>query len=178
MSTHVFISHSRDNADVARRLFKILRARELDPWLDETYVKNGEEWRDEVRHAAEKADGFVFVIGPGRAFDAEQEFEWRSVLRSAWPTETAKALIPLLVGDVELPPFLRDRLALRMREATTSFDDLASRIVYLIHHPRETQDKDSYAKASIEQEHRLDDLKRIATDMKTAGVAANEDDEE
>src|SRR5713226_8785370 len=135
----------------------------LEPWLDSGEPRRpGVDWANAIQEAAGRADGYVFLVRAGAGADREQELEWRSVLRAQWQSKHVKAMIPVIVGGGDLPPFLRDRVPLRLPTQSVNFDSVLDRIVHLIKHPAENLDETARARARIEQQKRLEELKLFA----------------
>ena len=45
---NVFISYARQDLDVAKRIFKDLKANGMEPWFDEESLLPGQNWRTEI----------------------------------------------------------------------------------------------------------------------------------
>jgi len=132
---------------------------------------SGRLFEEAIEQAASESDGFVFLLHDGST-DRKQELEWRSILQSEWDWKKPK--IPVILGRADVPPFLRDRIPIRIRKGSASYDRLARSLVHLLRHPEETQDPKAYEKGRAEQQRRLGELKRFATALKEADRAASE----
>ncbi len=111
----VFISHTREDADVARDLAVELEGRGLSTWID-AKLKSGDPLRviDEALHSS----GTVIVLLS------------KSSMSSRWITREVEAalkglpsawVIPIAVGELDvksLPPWLADRRYLHLRDRT------------------------------------------------------------
>ena len=60
----VFISYSRKDRDVVRRLDEALKSRGREAWVDWEDIRPTEEWMQAIYSAIEGADTFVFVLTP------------------------------------------------------------------------------------------------------------------
>src|SRR5579864_7709001 len=106
----VFISFAQRDAELAAQLEAALRRHNIQAWssLD---VASGEEWKRLVDRESAKADGFIFLLGPGFSANSQLQAEWRSFLRSDW--DSKKPLVPVVAvhgaASKDLPPFLRNR---------------------------------------------------------------------
>jgi hypothetical protein len=56
------------------------------------------------------------VLEPGAERDVRLQEQWRSAIQQSW-SGPAKPMIPVLVGDAQLPGFLRDRQAIKVANA-------------------------------------------------------------
>lgn len=90
----VFISYSRKNNAVARRLHESLAAHGFDPWIDWEDIPPSADWLAEVFQAIESVDTFVFLLSPASLGSqiCLQEIEHA--------LQNHKRLIPLVVEDV------------------------------------------------------------------------------
>jgi hypothetical protein len=127
----VFISHSRENSPIALGLCTELRKRRISTWLD-MLDADPLRMKDDVAKAVEQADAFVFIIGPTGPSDSAQRFEWQTVLEQAADQDTDKPLIPIVLGDSELPGFLKLRRAIEIKAAPANFKKLASEVLDLL----------------------------------------------
>ena len=115
MAWDVFISHSRASAPEVRKLADALRAHGLSTWWDGESLTAGQDWGETIKDALAASRAIVFVIEPGREPGRELRNEWSEALEAAW-AQPGKRLIPLLLADAKVPPFLQDWPALRIGE--------------------------------------------------------------
>lgn len=59
-----FVSYSHNDRDLVVALVASLEAAGVSVWLDESGIRSGARWEDELAGAIEDADAFVFVISP------------------------------------------------------------------------------------------------------------------
>jgi hypothetical protein len=143
-----------------------LRRHNIQAWsrLD---VPSEEEWSRIVDRESPKADGFIFLLGPGFAANSQLHAEWRTFLRSDW--DSKKPLVPLIVAhdsiSKDLPPFLRNRKAIY----STDFDAVVDELQYLVQHPTEALDRGHDEEARAEQRERLSEVKDHALALKEGG---------
>jgi hypothetical protein len=171
---NVFISHSRVNSSAAFKLCDELRKRNVDTWLDVRDLEPGAEWDGAVVSAIQAAAGFVFVIGPPGLGDRWQTFEWQQVVNNEYYLDPSKPLVPVLIGNPDLPGFLKTRQTLTLEDTKTSFDAVVDAIVNALRNPSTSIDE---AKLALGQEARKqalqdfreysqtlaeDDIKRVA----------------
>lgn len=98
---------------MAEELAKSLGAQGIEAWVD-TEIPAGSRWRDVIRAALDAADAFVLIIGAGSQHSAWVRYEMSEVLKRSW-ADSRKVVVPVLVGDAELPGYLRDHQVLRIR---------------------------------------------------------------
>lgn len=113
MSSDVFISHSGASNAAARQLASALRAQGMSPWLDDEMLTGGQDVFGVVRSALEAARAVIILIEPEDEPDSWLRDQWSVALELAW-AKPEKRLIPLLIAGAEVPPFLSNRVALRV----------------------------------------------------------------
>jgi hypothetical protein len=84
--------------------------------------------RQAIRQEVRRADGIVFLVGPGKKVEPEQRNEWSAVLEAAWEGPDRR-MIPLLVKGAELPGFLSDRVPLRITREPESWNRVAKTVI-------------------------------------------------
>jgi hypothetical protein len=162
----VFISFAQRDAELANQLEAALRRHNIQAWsrLD---VPSGEEWNRLVDQESAKADGFIFLLGPGFSKNSQLRAEWRAFLRGDWDSQ--KPLVPIIAAhgatSEDLPPFLRNRKAIY----ATNFDTIIEKVEYLVQHPAETHDRTHDDEGRAEQIERLRVLKEHALALKEEG---------
>jgi tetratricopeptide (TPR) repeat protein len=112
----VFLSHGNASAPDAEKLTARLAAAGMQPVDAMSVVQPGQNWAAAIGEEVKSADAFVFVLEPGAERDARLQEQWRSAIQQSW-SAPAKPMIPVLVGDAQLPGFLRDRQAIRIERA-------------------------------------------------------------
>jgi hypothetical protein len=100
-----FISYPHTHREWAERLDVALRARGVSTWLDDVDLKPGSSWREEVERAIGEARTILVLVG-AEAAGEQQRAEWRVALEAVWRDPT-KRLVPILIGDAQLPNFVR-----------------------------------------------------------------------
>jgi hypothetical protein len=115
----VFLSHSRENSAAAARLAQALKQNQIEVLMSPQTTPTDAGWRQAAAQAIGQAGAFLFLIGPGLESDREQQFEWLTALQGdPWRSKT---MIPVMVGDVQLPPFLRDRIPLHFETISPDY---------------------------------------------------------
>jgi TIR domain-containing protein len=112
----VFISYATGSKPFAQILSRELEKKGLSSWADFKDLKPGQRWQVELDRAVNKASLFLILVGPGSSATPQLEVEWQAALRSAW--DSGKALIPVIFGDDEVPPFLRSWVGIHVKTGT------------------------------------------------------------
>ena len=126
-----YLSYSREGMAPARRLSDALRqtgVEALDPLMNSG---PGQDWSEAIERAVDEADAMVFLVGPHTARETVLQRDWSMALERSW-SYPDKPLIPVVLGDVELPAFLRDRQAIRA-EPEGDMSAAAAAIVQAMH---------------------------------------------
>ncbi len=165
----VFVSHSRQNGSAALKLCDQLVARGIDTWLDLRELDSGADWNPRVAEAIRTADGFVFFIGPGEP-DQFQRFEWQSITECEYYLDPNKPLVPILIGDAELPGFLRTRRAQRVDPSSMDFTALTDQVATALGAPGDTIDPDNLARGQEARRQALESLKSYSRDLEQEDV--------
>ena len=160
----LFLSHSHEDQAFAETLSQALEARGFE-LLTMARLNPGVGGKSAITQAVSECEGFLFVVGRESEQDRWQQLEWQTALESDWDRVPQRPMVPILLGDVMVPAFLADRVALRVK---SSADVPVDRIAYLLLNPEETHLPVNYDKARREQEQRLDVLKRFALSLKLA----------
>jgi CHASE2 domain-containing sensor protein len=64
VSLDVFISYSRADSDLARRLNDELQTRGKTTWFDQESIASGADFQQEIYRGIESADNFLFILSP------------------------------------------------------------------------------------------------------------------
>jgi TIR domain len=122
-----FISYANQNRDVARHLADVLRDEGIEPWVAFADLRAGEAFRSALPRAIEAADVVLFVIGrePSGPW---QDFERQAAVQAVWDAPS-KGLVPVLLPEATLPPFLGTWAGIRLSadhsQWTSAFRKLA-----------------------------------------------------
>jgi hypothetical protein len=166
----VFISHSRQNGSAALKLCDRLGARGIQAWLDLRELDSGADWNPRVAEAIRDAEGFAFLVGPGTTPDQFQRFEWQHITEGEYYLDPDKPLVPVVIGDTELPGFLRTRKALRVDPSSIDFDTLADQVAKALSTPSETIDHESLERGLAARKQALESLKSYSRDLDEGDV--------
>ena len=99
--SHIFISYSRRDQEVTRRLHDALKEQGHESWVDWEGIMPSAEWLQEIYTAIDAADFFLFLISPD---SITSEVCAQEVAHAA---ASHKRLVPLLIRDVNasnVPP--------------------------------------------------------------------------
>jgi hypothetical protein len=176
---HVFISHSRVNSAAAFRLCDELRKKGVNTWLDVRDLEPGAAWDESVISAIQAAAGFVFLIGPPGPGDRWQTFEWQQIVDNEYYLDSSKPLIPVLIGEPEIPGFLKTRQALVLQETPGSCENAAEVIVEALKNPSYSVDESKLERGREARRRALESFREYsqtleAEDIKRAGIRAIE----
>ena len=107
MST-VFLCHASQDKKLLRRIANDLRQHAVEVWFDEERIRVGDSLRESVEGGLERADYVLIALSRSAARSA-----WvRRELSAAFAIEASRrrtVILPILVEQVSLPPFLRDK---------------------------------------------------------------------
>ena len=150
----VFISYAREDGDVARKLAEQLWAAGLEPWLDEERLQPGQDWAKEVETAISRAKAVLLVLSCSS--DATRPWvsrEWQAILQRSWEAPETR-LVPVLLDNIDLPTFLKDRVPLDLRNRDPeSFDATVFRRLLSMHHIAAPLDDPSSTQATDRFKH-------------------------
>jgi len=102
----IFISHSSIDKGFVRGLAVDLAAMGHQPWVDEWEILAGESIPQRVAAGIDDADFLVVVLSPAAVKSQWVENEWQA---KYWVEASEKrvTVIPLVIGDCEVPTLLR-----------------------------------------------------------------------
>lgn len=112
----VFISYAREDVETAQKVAEELTIRGISVWLDSRELLPGENWEVRISKAIQSSDFLVSIISEhsSRKIGYVQS-ELRQALnrQHQHPTE-AVYLIPMLIGNIEIPYAIKDLHATRL----------------------------------------------------------------
>ena len=93
--SHIFISYSHKNKEIAEKIAQALSKENLDIWIDWDDIPKGEEWWKEIQNGIEGADVFIFLASPIsiKSEVCKDEIEYA--------VENGKRILPVVIHDVE-----------------------------------------------------------------------------
>jgi WD40 repeat protein len=93
--TGIFISYSRKDSVIARKLMEEFKTIDLDVWVDWEDIPPAVDWLDQVLQGIEQADVFIFLVSPDSAASEVCKVEVEHARKNH------KRIIPILVRDVD-----------------------------------------------------------------------------
>lgn len=111
--TGIFISYSRKDSTVARKLIQEFTSINLDVWVDWEDIPPAVDWLEQVLQGIEQADAFIFLVSPDSTASEVCKVEVEHARKNH------KRIIPILVRDVDAKtviPTIRDLNWVRLRE--------------------------------------------------------------
>jgi formylglycine-generating enzyme required for sulfatase activity len=114
----IFLAHSSIDKELVRKLYRELKGRGLDPWLDEENLLPGQLWRIEIPKAIRECDFFIACLSE-RAIQREgymhKEFRTALDVYAEKPFGTIY-FIPLKFNECEVPDIQFPRLGINLRD--------------------------------------------------------------
>lgn len=101
----VFLSYARQDRRIAERLRTSLERLGCTV-ADPTRFESDESFGSRMEEAVRSSDRVVLLLGKHRRRDPIQESEWQAALEAKWE-DADKRMIPVLLGDAEVPSFVR-----------------------------------------------------------------------
>lgn len=117
---NVFISYAMDDAPLVRAIAEHLRSSGYIPWMAEAQLALGDDLRQRISEEIAAAD-VVIVVYSERSLKSKW-VRYESELAIVREVEKRTVVVPVIVGDVLPPPYLLDRLYLRIEPAFTVRD--------------------------------------------------------
>ena len=102
---HIFLAHAREDKPQVRKLYAGLKARGLDPWLDEVDLVPGQIWKEEIPKAIRQAGVFLACLSSrsvGKVGYVQNEFR---LALSAFAERPPGSIyfIPVRLDDCSVP---------------------------------------------------------------------------
>ena len=171
----VFISYSgSEGAKLAERLNQILVQQGILTWFDKQDITPGKPFRATLEQAIRDADDIILLITPGSGASEWQRAEWQAAIEAVWK---GKRMIPVLVGQAEIPSFIRSTVG--PGQSVQAFhigdqrdwDREVGRLVQVLTKKLDwkavADNFDSTEEDKARQKQWLDDLKGVAKTFKT-----------
>ena len=160
----VFISYAADTKSRAQELTRALESQGIEAWVDFKDLRPGQRWRDELDRAIGSAVWLLILVGSGSRSTAWQEAEWSTALARSW-SDNNKRLLPVIFGEAEPPPFLRDWVSLRVdpdKEPAT----WTRHVLDALRSLRNEAAHDVGGQSRRAREQRLDEIGRAAEELR------------
>ena len=126
----IFLSHSHKDKDFVRKLAFDLRKAGAKVWFDEAELKVGDSLIEKISEGLEEMEYVGAVISESAINSKWVNQELRVALTDEMKLGRVKVL-PFLVEDCDLPPFLKDKLYADFREPsnyTEEFEKVCDRL--------------------------------------------------
>ena len=103
-NTAVFLSYASQDAEAARRIRDALRAAGIEVWLDQSELRGGDAWDQQIRHQIRGCALFIPIISAHTQTRLEGYFrrEWRlAVDRTQDMADDKPFLVPVVIDDID-----------------------------------------------------------------------------
>jgi len=124
----IFISYTSRGRANAERLRSALKDEGIETWVDSDFIEPGESWENALQSRLREASAVVFLIGPDGQVSEQQRSEATVVFRSEWEEQPKLPLIPVIIGDPELPPFLKQIAPIKVDDIKQGWPEAARKI--------------------------------------------------
>src|SRR6195256_5702179 len=123
----VFLSYASQDADAARRLCEALRSAGIEVWFDQSELRGGDAWDQQIRRQIKECALFVALISAHTQERAEGYFrlEWHlAEQRSYLMAQDQPFLLPVVVDNTpdaaaRVPERFRERQWMRLPGGVT-----------------------------------------------------------
>lgn len=102
----VFISHSYNDTEFVRKLASDLASYGIKPWVDEWEIQPGDSIVEKISEGIRQAD-YILVVLSEDSVRSKWVQEEIKVAFQRDPAGSKRILIPVVLGKVEIPSFLR-----------------------------------------------------------------------
>jgi hypothetical protein len=156
----VFISYPQEAQADASKLAATLNQKGLSAWTaGDNLSDNNRDWKTEVENALKSAVAIVFLVYPKREPSYWLQHEYMNALESYW-SGSAKILVPVLIGNVEPPSFLRQWQSLKVHDKS-DWDRAASQLAKWIEEDQQVRNRPTQ-KDKKEFNRRLNNIAEVA----------------
>jgi hypothetical protein len=125
----IFISHSSRDKEAALQLALTLNFCSIDVWLDDWELEVGQSLTDEIAKAMDNSRFIAILITENYNKTVWTKTEYKKALARE-QKENRTVMLPLIVGDAQIPEFLEDKLYIDLR--TRYFSGII-KLVCMIH---------------------------------------------
>lgn len=163
----MFISYAADTKPLAEQLTGALESQGIEAWVDFKDLVPGQRWKDQLDRAVGAARCMLILVGPASRATVWQEAEWSAALARTWADANTR-ILPILFGQMDPPPFLRNWVHLRVdpdKEPSTWTRHVVDALRsdrYEVLHGAETANR-------LERQRRLDELSHAAEELRKDG---------
>ncbi len=125
----IFVSHSSNDKEVAAQLASDLNFCGVDVWLDQWELQIGQSLTDELAKAMDESRYIAILITENYNKSVWTKTEYKKALARD-QREQRTVLLPILLGEAEMPDFLDDKIYVDLR---ADYYSGLSRIAGMVH---------------------------------------------
>lgn len=125
----IFVSHSSKDKKVAAQLASDLNFCGIDVWLDQWELQIGQSLTDELAKAMNESRYIAILITANYNKSVWTKAEYKKAL-SREQKEERTVMLPILLGEAEIPEFIEDKIYVDLR---TEYYSGLMRIAGMIH---------------------------------------------
>jgi len=125
----IFISHSSKDKKVAAQLATDMNFCGIDVWLDQWELQIGQSLTDELAKAMDESRYIAILITANYNKSVWTKTEYKKAL-SREQRDGGTVMLPLILGEAEVPDFLEDKIYLDLR---TDYYSGLTRIAGMVH---------------------------------------------
>lgn len=125
----IFVSHSSRDKAAALRLATTLNFCAVDVWLDDWELEVGQSLTDEIAKAMDESRFIAILITENYNKTVWTKTEYKKALARE-RDEGQTVMLPLIVGQAEIPDFLEDKIYIDLRQ---EFFSGVTNIVSMVH---------------------------------------------
>lgn len=144
----IFLSHNSKDKPFVRKLAEDLRKNGHYAWIDEAEIKVGDSLIGKIEEGIENTEYLGVVISSNSNTSEWVTREVRTALNQEIHNKKVKVL-PILIEDVEMPPFLLDKKYADFR-TDDNYDDALHDILDRLSELPNGTEKKSYSKEEVE----------------------------
>src|SRR5437867_1863220 len=113
----VFLSHGRSEPALlfAKTLASCVEQAGFEASLPEARLPATPDVQATLKQQLEESDAYLFVVDPQSTRSVYVQRQWQAAVEHSW-AHPEKPMIPVLVGDAQLPAFLTDRKPVQVAE--------------------------------------------------------------
>lgn len=123
----LFISYSNRDKEIVMLLVERLRGQDIDVWFDSNLLQGGDNWREVLDNALEKADGVLFLMTENSMRSEYVMAELGAAKAYARDKNRSKLILPVVYKLEEIPKLVMDLNVITWRE--DNLDEVIQRIV-------------------------------------------------
>jgi hypothetical protein len=116
MTLSVFLSYSHKDRKLAQALAAALDGEGIKVWVDEGELRTGDSFRERITAAIEDIDFVIALVSSNSVNSDWCKYELKQAMTGETPIAGVRVL-PVRVGDVTMPPALKERTYLKINRA-------------------------------------------------------------